>query len=126
MNRGTALKVIELIQSGKYQLGAGDLSTFNVGGRRGYSLLGVLADLLDPDGWKLRYIAQSPEPIGYSWHGEAMKLDDDGRKKAKMKTLYGDYQIESNGEIYSIEDCCALDNSWEPVLKIFEQHYEKM
>lgn len=118
MNRGTALKWINQIKTGKYTLGNGQLRYRNYNeGFDYYDPLGVLADFLDPSGWKEEY-------IGYSWHNELFKMPEDYRKKCKIKTPYLNY-ISDNGYETSAVDMFDSVTSWDEVIFFIEKYSDQ-
>lgn len=134
MNRGTALKWIELLKqmpSEKYL--SGQLRCKNW-----FSPLGVLANFLDPNGWVLNnsgewgnwaFINLKTGKIfypydgifGYNFHGETFKLPNEYRKMCKMKTEYGDF-VNENGHSWNIDDC----NSYKDTIYYIEKYYEQI
>ena len=102
MNRGTALKWADRLESGCYSFDRSQLR-ISCRGRRVYCPLGVLADFLDPDGWAMAWDGMSG-----LWHGEQFKIAGAGRKKAKMKTDGLDQPMQGLGLSFSdwvLEKC---------------------
>lgn len=80
MNRGTAFKWIEMLESGIYTL-CNIQTCFrmtNADGTISYDHVGVLCELLDPNGWKIN------DEVDYAhrWHGEHhyVKAQEDLRR----------------------------------------------
>lgn len=81
MNRGTAFKWVEMLQSGAYKLCnvQSCLRMTNNDGSVSYDHIGVLCNLLDPNEWTEGYISNY-------WHGEPhyIKAAED-LKRGKIK-----------------------------------------
>lgn len=112
MNRGSALKLIEAIESGKYQPGSGQLRFDDC-----YCAFGVMLDFADPSGWKIHPLH------GWEWRGEVFKMPEEVRKRCKMKTVYGDF-ITSNGRQMCLSDVSS--SNWEQPLYYLKNYYEQM
>lgn len=80
MNRGTALKWADRLESGSYRFDAAQLRIDAPEGLV-HCPLGVLADFLDPDGWAVAW-----DGVSGLWHGSQFGIPEVGRKRAKMKT----------------------------------------
>ena len=111
MNRGSAFKLIEAIESGKYKSGGGQLHYNDC-----FCTFGVMLDFLDPTAWK-------PCFIGFSWRGEVFKIPEDARKRIKMKTVYGDI-ITNNGNRICLSD--LSHTTWDEPLYYLKQYYEQL
>lgn len=111
MNRGSANKLIECIESGRYKVGSGQLRFDDC-----FCVFGVMLDFLDPTAWKPAY-------IGYTWKGETFKMPVDARKVIKMKTMYGDF-VTANGLKLCLSD--IGHNSWDQPLYYLKQYYDQL
>lgn len=77
MNKGSALKWIELLESGKYKLGTGALRSNG----DEFCALGVLCDFIDNSKW-----SEIPLVGCYSWDGFIAIIPEEVKEKCKMKT----------------------------------------
>ena len=121
MNRGTALKWFERIESGRYLFGRGALRS--PAGTRPrekecFCIFGVLADFLDPNGWTINALGL------YEWHGDMFKLPETWRKRCKMKTVYGNF-VSSNGQVENMVDIADGCRDWTYPLYIAKKYYEQ-
>ena len=121
MNRGTALKWFERIESGRYLFGRGALRSpagTRPRAKECFCIFGVLADFLDPNGWTINALGL------YEWHGETFILPESWRKRCKMKTDYGHFSNE-NGHLQSLTDINDSSLSWEFPLYYAKKYYEQ-
>lgn len=113
MNRGTALKWLDILKSGRYEFGNGQMRYENQ-----FDPLGVLADFLDPDAWKSEF-------IGYSWNGETFKLPDEARKKCKIKTPYMEFVHHNSLQPDTLVDVIDRSSDWTTPIYFIEMYYEQ-
>jgi hypothetical protein len=116
LNLGTSKKWIEAIESGKYVFGAGQLREESPQGDL-YCALGVLADFVNPEGWKPHIIH------GYQHDGEVFKLSADVAKRCKMKVC-GSY-ITEDGKETDITMGSESYGGWDHVVYLIKTYYEQ-
>ncbi len=114
MNKGTALKWFEAIESERYEFGVGALRV----SEKCFCIFGVLADFLDPNGWSLNALGI------YEWHGQTFKLPEDWRKRCKMKSEFGSFK-SSNGLETTMTDVSDGCRDWTYPLAIAKKYYEQ-
>ena len=120
MNRGTAFKWIDRLESGKYKQGAFQLrrridhySSFDYN-KDEFCVFGVLADFLDSDGWKLDNI------FNYNWHREVFFIKDEILwSKCKFKNKWSSPVIQ---ELSEIND--GNDQNFCQCINFIKQFYE--
>jgi hypothetical protein len=76
MQKGTADKWIAALKSKKYDYACGQLRFDDC-----YCAMGVLLDVINPNGWKLAWDGHS-----YTWEDEQFYLPERIRKGSKIKT----------------------------------------
>lgn len=103
MNRGTAYKWIEMLRSGDYNLDYSQICLRMVNDKieDTFDPMGVLCDLLDPNGWKL-----DSNWFAYSWHGSQSYIDESMLKKGKIKNKEFNF-IDEFGNQQSLTDFSA-------------------
>ncbi len=105
MNRGSALKWIEQLETTKHGYDVGQLAcvapaSFDENDNPSNETqiimcpMGILATFLDPDGWEL-----GPDGVSMLFHGEQFQLPQKFRKRCKMKTDGYDPLSEINGGV---------------------------
>lgn len=107
MNRGTALKWIDLLESGKYKHGTGALRDSD----NCFCVLGVLADFLDNTKWK-HSIFDS-----YLWGSSGLMLDTQTLRSVKIKSL------ETLEELIALND---LSTDYAPAVQWLKENYERL
>lgn len=119
MNRGTALKWIDILRSGRYTAGSGQLRYENQ-----FCAYGVLCDFLDPNGWSEIKDNQYGN-VGFLWHGSQYSIPEQFRKKCKMKSEYGDF-ISENKLRRKLVDVIDASQDHQIVAYYIEQYYEQL
>lgn len=79
MNRGSALKWIEELENTNWKYEPSQLR-FNIDGQPYGNAHGILANFLNPGGWKVTW-----DGISYTMSGNQFELTSDMRKRVKMK-----------------------------------------
>lgn len=134
MNRGTARKWVELLKDNdRYppHLRATGQMRFDTAEGTCFDPFGVLCDFIDPDGWERHPM------LHWQHRGEVFKPGPDVRRRAKMKTVWGEFR--HNGVALSLPD--AFDRhirfdpnlgllppgslSWQVAILVIETHHEE-
>jgi hypothetical protein len=120
MNRGSALKWVQELESTDWVYDWCQLRYDHDGKKLG-SPFGVLANFLDPSGWKLAW-----DGVSYTWHGSQFTLSTEFLKRIKMKHNIYDNRIEFGGNIgtVTIHEVECMVGSFKEFAFFLEQHYE--
>jgi hypothetical protein len=107
MNRGTALKWIERLESGEYKHGKCGLRDHD----DHFCALGVLLDFLDKEAW-----VQS-DLHGYTWAGSPLVMSKDAMKRCKIK---------SEEEVLKLAELSDSSNDFNAVIEWLKENYESL